>query len=302
MSVIRINKTKDYTIMSNYHFGEKGMSLKAKGLLSLMLSLPENWDYSIAGLVAICKENETAIKNTLDELKRFGYLKIIKKNPSETKSGRIEYEYVVYEQKQDIEKQGIENLGVENQGQYNTNILNTKNKNKENILKETFSDQDFELSEPNLFDLAKQPTTNSIQGDLLKLLETQSEDDNINTLNSLCNETQTAVVELTEQNNGIKIKNILNKKKTINEKLMAKIVDIKLFAFFKVFYKEYPRHIARANAWKTFRLKFMDNTYGEMNTRFETIMKFLAVYKNNVSDKDTQYIKHPASWLNSEFL
>ena len=55
MSVIRVEKTKNYTVMSNYHFKEKNMSLKAKGLLSLMLSLPDNWDYSIAGLVAICR-------------------------------------------------------------------------------------------------------------------------------------------------------------------------------------------------------------------------------------------------------
>ena len=61
MSVIRINKNKDYVTMSNYHFKEKEMSLKAKGLLSEMLSLPDDWDYSIEGLVSINKENETAI-------------------------------------------------------------------------------------------------------------------------------------------------------------------------------------------------------------------------------------------------
>ena len=66
MSVIRVEKTKDYTVMSNYHLREKKMSLKAKGLLSLMLALPPNWDYSIRGLVSICKEKELAIKNTLD--------------------------------------------------------------------------------------------------------------------------------------------------------------------------------------------------------------------------------------------
>ena len=53
MAVIRINKTQNYTVMSNYHLKEKDMSLKAKGLLSLMLSLPDNWDYSISGLVPI---------------------------------------------------------------------------------------------------------------------------------------------------------------------------------------------------------------------------------------------------------
>ena len=134
MSVIRIEKTKDYTVMSNYHFREREMSLKAKGLLSLMLSLPEKWDYSIAGLVAICKENETSIKTALDELKDFGYLQVIKKMPNETKTGRIEYEYIVYEQKQEGGKQGVENLGVEIQDveappQYKNNQLNTKKEN-----------------------------------------------------------------------------------------------------------------------------------------------------------------------------
>ena len=135
MSVIRINKNKDYTVMSNYHFKEKNMSLKAKGLLSEMLSLPDNWDYSINGLVAINKENESAIKSTLNELKEFGYLIITKKMPNETKSGRIEYIYDIFEepQKQEYKKQGVENLGVEfqrveNQGQYNTNNKITNNK------------------------------------------------------------------------------------------------------------------------------------------------------------------------------
>lgn len=153
MAVMRVHKNKNFTVMSNYHLKEKEMSLKAKGLLSVMLSLPEKWDYSIAGLVAICKENETAINSTLKELEKFGYLKRIKKMPNETKSGHIEYEYNVYEksqgnqyvdnqavEKQAVEKQGVENLGVdylgvENQGQLNTNKLNT---NKENTNKNTY--------------------------------------------------------------------------------------------------------------------------------------------------------------------
>ena len=65
MAKFKVNKTKDYTIMSNYHLKEKNMSLKAKGLLSVMLSLPENWDYSIAGLVSISQENESAIRSAL---------------------------------------------------------------------------------------------------------------------------------------------------------------------------------------------------------------------------------------------
>lgn len=132
MPIFRVKKNNDYTVISNYHLKEKKMSLKAKGLLSQMLSLPDNWDYSISGLVLINKENETAIKSTLDELKEFGYLKITKKNPNETATGKIEYVYDIYEkpfQNQELEKQDLENLGVENQGQLNINKLNTKNNN-----------------------------------------------------------------------------------------------------------------------------------------------------------------------------
>ena len=131
-----VHKNENYTIMSNYHLRERDMSLKAKGLLSVILSLPSDWDYSIAGLVAISKENETAVKSALNELKRFGYLKVTKQMPNETESGRIEYAYDIYEQpcakiaqeNLSIDKQGIENLGVENQGQLNTNKTITNNK------------------------------------------------------------------------------------------------------------------------------------------------------------------------------
>lgn len=142
MSVIRVEKTKDYTVMSNYHFREKEMSLKSKGLLSLMLSLPDNWDYSIAGLVAICKENETAIKSALKELQQFGYVVVEKIMPDKTASGRIEYVYNIFEKpKQDGKKQDVENLPleiqhVENQVQLNTKQLNTKEKKKNNTKKD----------------------------------------------------------------------------------------------------------------------------------------------------------------------
>ena len=148
MAVIRVNKTKDFTVMSNAHFKEREMSLKAKGLLSLMLSLPDEWDYSIGGLVAICKENEAAVKSTLAELKKLGYLSIRKMMPNETETGRIEYVYNIFEhpQKQEGEKQGVENQpleiqplekqgveiqAVENPTQLNTNTLTT-NQSKTN--------------------------------------------------------------------------------------------------------------------------------------------------------------------------
>ena len=60
MAVFRIEKTRDYTVMSNHHLRDKSLSLKAKGRLSLMLSLPEEWDYTTKGLARICKDDVTA--------------------------------------------------------------------------------------------------------------------------------------------------------------------------------------------------------------------------------------------------
>ena len=138
--IFRVNKTSDYVVMSNRHFREKQMSLKAKGLLSEMLSLPDDWDYSIAGLAAINKESVTSIKSALAELQDFGYLIIEKFYPDKSSSGRIEYVYNVYEYPQNqvvdnqpIEKQEIES--VENRMQYNNKKqnINNKNINKQNI-------------------------------------------------------------------------------------------------------------------------------------------------------------------------
>lgn len=140
MATFRVHKTSDYTVMSNTHLRDKNLSLKAKGLLSVMLSLPEEWNYSINGLVAICKENTTAVESALKELKDQNYVYVTKKFPNETQSGRMEYEYDIYEQPQEkqpkenlwAEKQGVDFLGVENSPQLNTNI-SIPNKQSTNI-------------------------------------------------------------------------------------------------------------------------------------------------------------------------
>ena len=74
MAVFRINKTRDYTVMSNHHFRNTALSLKAKGLLSLMLSLPENWDYTLKGLARICRDGVDSISAGVRELEQHGYL------------------------------------------------------------------------------------------------------------------------------------------------------------------------------------------------------------------------------------
>ena len=70
MAVFRVERTRDYTVMSNHHLKNKDLSLKAKGLLSQMLSLPENWDYTLAGLSAINRESKDAIRSLSMSWKR----------------------------------------------------------------------------------------------------------------------------------------------------------------------------------------------------------------------------------------
>ena len=98
MAVFRIERTRDYTVMSNHHLRNGKLSLKAKGLLSMMLSLPEAWNYPTRGLAAICKEGVDAIGGALRELETAGY---IVRHQLRDRQGRIsDTEYVIYEQPQ----------------------------------------------------------------------------------------------------------------------------------------------------------------------------------------------------------
>lgn len=141
MSVFRVNKTKNYSIISNFHFKEKKMSLKAKGLLSLMLSLPDDWNYSVSGLVALSKDGKDSVMSALNELEKFGYL--IRTRIVNEKGQFSGVEYNIFEEpqteipvagKQNAEKENAEKSNAENRPQLNTNkINNLNNKNIYNI-------------------------------------------------------------------------------------------------------------------------------------------------------------------------
>ena len=95
MAVFRIERTLDYTVMSNHHLKDTALSLKAKGLLSMMLSLPDEWNYTTRGLAAICKEGVDAIGGALRELEKAGY---IVRRQLRGPGGRIsDTEYTIYE-------------------------------------------------------------------------------------------------------------------------------------------------------------------------------------------------------------
>ena len=95
MAVFRIEKNKDYTVMSNHHLRNTSLSLKAKGLQSLFLSLPEQWDYSLKGLAKICKEGVDCIGATLKELEAQGYL--TRRQIRDDKGKYMDLEYIIHE-------------------------------------------------------------------------------------------------------------------------------------------------------------------------------------------------------------
>ena len=100
MPVFHVKKTTDYTVMSNHHLRDKALSLKAKGLLSQMLSLPEEWDYTLQGLAYINQEQIDAIRQAVHELERTGYIARTRERDSR---GQLRgAEYTIYEQPQSV--------------------------------------------------------------------------------------------------------------------------------------------------------------------------------------------------------
>ena len=132
MALIRIHKTDNYTVMCNNHLREKQMSLKAMGLMSLMLSLPDNWEYSISGLTKLARDGKDSVMNALTELEHFGYLKRTRRYDER---GRFAgYDYDIFEQPQAVtpysgnpntDKPYSEKPNTENPPQLNTYIQST---------------------------------------------------------------------------------------------------------------------------------------------------------------------------------
>ncbi len=144
MAVFRVERNKGYTVMSNHHLRNKELSLKAKGLLSQMLSLPEDWDYTLAGLSFINREKIDAIREAIKELERAGY---IERSRERDEKGRLRgTDYVIFEQPQTspvsdlptldnptLEKPTQEKPTLENPTQLNKEIQKTNLPKKEKL-------------------------------------------------------------------------------------------------------------------------------------------------------------------------
>lgn len=140
MPVFRVERTRDYTVMSNYHLRDKRLTLKAKGLLSQMLSLPEDWDYTLSGLSHINRESKDAIRSAVNELEKAGY---IHRRQTTDASGKFSTnEYVIHEHpdqpEPSLEKPSSENPTTDNPptgnpSPENPTQLNTKKPSKEKL-------------------------------------------------------------------------------------------------------------------------------------------------------------------------
>lgn len=186
MSIFRVERTHDYTVMSNHHLKNRALSLKAKGLLSLMLSLPDDWDYTLQGLAHISLEKVDAIRKAITELENEGY---ITRTRERDEQGRLRgTEYIIREQpiseKPTLEKPTLENpiLGkptldkptqakptLENPTQLNKKIYN---KNKSSMYEEIpQSNQSKEGTETELTEILQKCELKSFESKTAQMLE-----------------------------------------------------------------------------------------------------------------------------------
>ena len=135
MAVFRVAKNSGYTVMSNHHLRNRALSLKAKGLLSQMLSLPEDWDYTLQGLARINRESIDAIRQAIRELEQAGY---IQRSRERDEKGRLRgADYVIFELPQPVPASvspTLENPTLENPTQENPTLENPMQLNKDAVL------------------------------------------------------------------------------------------------------------------------------------------------------------------------
>ena len=142
MAVFRVERNRGYTVMSNHHLRNRGLTLKAKGLLSQMLSLPDNWDYTLAGLSRINRESIDAIRTAVWELEKAGY--ITRRQGRDEKGKMAAIEYTIYEQPQ-LENPILENPMTDNPTSENPTQLN-KDISRTNLPKKEKSNTDLSIT------------------------------------------------------------------------------------------------------------------------------------------------------------
>lgn len=174
MPVIRIDKTRDYTVMSNHHFRNRNLSLKAKGVMSLMLSLPEGWDYTVAGLATLSKDGLDSVRSALKELEREGYLEMERERDEKGKLGKASYvlSEIPIVENPILENPRLENPILEKPTQLNTYPLSTNTSSTKESITEADASEDAQKpkkpqsrkKEPDPFDVPSPKLKEALKG------------------------------------------------------------------------------------------------------------------------------------------
>ena len=288
MAVFRVERNKGYTVMSNHHLRNKELSLKAKGLLSQMLSLPEDWDYTLAGLSFINREKIDAIREAIKELERAGY--IVRSRERDEKGRLRGTDYVIFEQPQTspvsdlptldnptLEKPTQEKPTLENPTQLNKDIQKTDLPNKEKLNTDISSTHSIPFhslnpspledavqpperkrkeTEPSAFDIYEEIIKDNIEYDILMQNNCLDKD--------LINEIVTLILET-----------VCTKRKTI-----------------RIAGDDYPAELVKARFMKldSSHIEFVLNCMSENTTKIRNIKQYLrAVLFNAPSTMNSYY-------------
>ncbi len=268
MGVFRVDKTKNYTVMSNYHFRDKRLSFKAKGLLSFMLSLPDNWDYSVQGLITTAKDGRDSITSGLKELECYGYLK---REPIREKGIIKDWNYIIYEQPEQLPCEITENTQLE------PDTDNPKMDNK--------PDTENPDTEKPLTENPKQINTK----------DNKYINNNIYNISSISEKKSFKKNEKSEFHNG-------EEEIEKNEKIDNAIKE------FEEIWKKYPKKVGKFKAreyyiaWTVKGRKLKTNNYKIRKLTKEEVEKAVKNYNLEVTNREYQYIKNADTFFNTAIL
>lgn len=268
MGVFRVDKTKNYTVMSNYHFRDKRLSFKAKGLLSFMLSLPDDWDYSVQGLITTAKDGRDSVTSGLKELEHYGYLK---REAIREKGIIKDWNYIIYEQPEQLSCKTTGNTQLE------PDTENPKVDNK--------PDTENPDTEKPLTENPKQINTK----------DNKYINNNIYNISSISEKKSSKENENEEFHNS-------EKEIEKNEKIDNAINE------FEEIWKNYPKKVGKSKArefyiaWTINGRKLKTNNYRLRKLTKEEVEIAIKNYNLEVTNREYQYIKNADTFFNTAIL
>ena len=279
MAVFRVEKNSGYTVMSNHHLRNQELSLKAKGLLSQMLSLPDNWDYTLKGLSLINREKIDAIREAIRELERAGY--IVRSRERDEKGRLRGADYIIYE----LPQKPVSDLPtLENPTQLNKDILRTDLSKKERSITDLSSTDSIPIFSPY-------PSPLSVDGEQAAAPRERKRKETANRENEAYRIYREIICDNIEYD-------ILLQDKRIDRDRLDEIVDIILETVcssrkkIRIAGDDYPAELVKSKFMKlnSSHIEFVFDCLRENTTKIRNIRQYLrAVLFNAPSTIDSYY-------------